>query len=223
MSDMFSQTNKPIQCRDAREYKREQRRSNMGNLTGLFVFLLTFLVGQTDGIEPSNGYCIETQCFTVYHHASDFITAQDRCRDMGGHLMTVHSSVSHDILFILLGNLTGRYWVGLHLAAGCPDSSAELRGFQWVTGESESDFFNWPPGLASSCSSPRCVSVSQEDEFQWIDQFFHSEALLSVSISVIDCSLPQVHRQTLDARLTEPKKHTQLFEHTTWAYIHCIF
>lgn len=170
MSDMFSQTNKPIQCRDAREYKREQRRSNMGNLTGLFVFLLTFLVGQTDGIEPSNGYCIETQCFTVYHHASDFITAQDRCRDMGGHLMTVHSSVSHDILFILLGNLTGRYWVGLHLAAGCPDSSAELRGFQWVTGESESDFFNWPPGLASSCSSPRCVSVSQEDEFQWIPE-----------------------------------------------------
>uniref|UniRef100_A0A8C3AL92 Thrombomodulin n=1 Tax=Cyclopterus lumpus TaxID=8103 RepID=A0A8C3AL92_CYCLU len=116
------------------------------------------------------GYCIGTQCFTVFHHASDFTAAQDRCRDQGGHLMTVRSSVSHDILSILLGNLTGRYWVGLHLATGCPDSAAELRGFTWVTEDSESDFFNWPPGLDSSCSSPRCVSVSQEDEFQWIPE-----------------------------------------------------
>ncbi|XP_031733167.1 thrombomodulin-like, partial [Anarrhichthys ocellatus] len=142
----------------------------MRDVTGLFVFLLTFLMGRAGGIEPSNGYCIGTQCFTVFHHASDFTAAQDRCRDRGGHLMTVRSSVFHDILFILLGNLTGRYWIGLHLATGCPDSAAELRGFQWVTEDSESDFFNWAPGLEDSCSSQRCVSVSQEDEFQWIPE-----------------------------------------------------
>lgn len=81
--------------------------------------------------------------------------------------MTVRSSVSHDILFILLGNLTGRFWIGLHLPTGCPDAAARLNGFQWVTKDSESDFYNWLPGFDSSCASDRCVSVSQENGFKW--------------------------------------------------------
>ncbi|XP_068433394.1 thrombomodulin [Clinocottus analis] len=163
---MFSQTNTPAHCRRARGHKREQRGPTMRDVTGLFVFLLTFLV-QTGGIEPSSGYCAGTQCFTVFHHGSGFVAAQDRCRERGGHLMTVRSSVSHDILSILLGNLTGRYWIGLRLETGCPHPAADLRGFQWVTGDREGDFSHWPPDLEGSCSSARCVSVSQEDKFQW--------------------------------------------------------
>uniref|UniRef100_A0A3Q3G5C4 Thrombomodulin n=1 Tax=Labrus bergylta TaxID=56723 RepID=A0A3Q3G5C4_9LABR len=121
-------------------------------------------------MEPNSGYCIGNQCFTVFRDVGDYSTAQKQCRDLSGHLMTVRSSVSHDVLFILLGNFTGRYWIGLNLPTGCPDVAADLKGFQWVTKDSESDFFNWVPGFDSSCSSRRCVSVSREDDFKWIQE-----------------------------------------------------
>uniref|UniRef100_A0A671XG36 C-type lectin domain-containing protein n=1 Tax=Sparus aurata TaxID=8175 RepID=A0A671XG36_SPAAU len=116
---------------------------------------------------PSSGYCIGNECFTVFQDPSDYETARSQCRDVGGHLMTVRSSVSHDVLNILLGNLTGRFWIGLHLTAGCPDAAATLNGFEWVTKDSESDFFNWASPFDSSCSSGRCVSVSQAEDFKW--------------------------------------------------------
>lgn len=139
----------------------------MKDATGLFVVVLTVLMGRVGGIQPSNGYCIGNQCFTVFEDPSDFTTAQHQCREKNGHLMTVRSSVSHDILPLLLGNLTGRYWIGLHRPTGCPKNGAALRGYKWVTNDSESDFFNWK-NFNSSCSSPRCVSVSEEDGFKWI-------------------------------------------------------
>ncbi|XP_045916528.1 thrombomodulin [Micropterus dolomieu] len=142
----------------------------MKDVTGLLVVVLTSLMGQAGGIEPNSGYCIGNQCFAVFQDPSDFTTAQDQCMDQDGHLMTVRSSVSNDILLILLGNFTGRFWIGLHLTTGCPDAAAKLRGFQWVTKDSESDFNNWTPSFDSSCSSHRCVSVSREDEFKWIQE-----------------------------------------------------
>lgn len=142
----------------------------MKDVTGLFVFVLTLLMGGAGGIEPDSGYCIGTQCFTVFKDPVDFHTAQDQCRDQGGHLMTVRSSVSHDILYILLGNFTGRFWIGLYLPTKCPDAAAKLRGFQWVTKDSESDYVNWLPSFDSSCSSRQCISVSKEDDFKWIPE-----------------------------------------------------
>ncbi|XP_059212543.1 thrombomodulin [Centropristis striata] len=140
----------------------------MRDVTEFIVFV--FLVGRAGGIEPSSGYCIGTKCVTVFQHSSDFTAAQSQCKDQGGHLMTVRSSVSHDILNILLGNFTGRFWIGLRRQSGCPDAAAQLKGFQWVTGDSESDFFNWAPSFDSSCSSHHCVSVSQDDDFNWIQE-----------------------------------------------------
>uniref|UniRef100_UPI0037E9B39D uncharacterized protein n=1 Tax=Semicossyphus pulcher TaxID=241346 RepID=UPI0037E9B39D len=146
------------------------RGSNMEAVTGLFVIVLTFLTGRAGAIEPNNGYCIGNQCFTVFRDPSDYWHAEKHCRDLSGHLMTVRSSESHDILFILLGNFTGRFWIGLHLPTNCPDVAAELKGYQWVTKDSESDFFNWLPSFDSSCSSNQCVSVSREDDFKWIQE-----------------------------------------------------
>ncbi|KAA8583432.1 hypothetical protein FQN60_015978 [Etheostoma spectabile] len=142
----------------------------MKDVTGLVVFVLTVLVGRAGGIEPTSEFCIGTQCFTVFQEPSDFSAAQIQCGDQGGHLMTVRSTVSHDILHILLGNWTGRFWIGLHLPSGCPDAAAVLKGFQWVTKDSGSDWFNWAPSFDSSCSSHRCVSVSQEDDLKWTQQ-----------------------------------------------------
>ncbi|XP_070782131.1 thrombomodulin-like [Enoplosus armatus] len=142
----------------------------MKDVAGLFVVVLTSLMRRAGGIEPNSGYCIGNQCFTVFQDPSDFSTAQHQCGDGGGHLMTVRSSVSHDVFFMLLGNFTGRFWIGLQQTAGCPDAAADLKGFQWVTKDNESDFFNWAPSFDSSCSSHRCVSVSQDDEFKWTQE-----------------------------------------------------
>nr|XP_046228939.1 thrombomodulin [Scatophagus argus] len=143
--------------------------SNMKDVRGLFAVFLTILMGRVDGIQPSNGYCIGSQCFTVTHDPIDYKTAQNQCGDQG-HLMTVRSTVSNDILTLLLGNIKGRFWIGLHRTTGCPDAASKLKGFQWVTKDSESDFSNWPATFNNSCSSHRCVSVSQEDDFKWIQE-----------------------------------------------------
>lgn len=148
----------------------------MKGVTGLLLVVCTFLMGRAGGIKPNGGYCIGNQCFTVFKEPSDFKKAQNQCGDLDGHLMTVRSTVSHDILFMLLGNFTGRFWVGLHLPTGCPDASADLNGFQWVTGDSESDFANWATTFDYNCSSHRCISVSREDDFKWIQETCDEDA-----------------------------------------------
>lgn len=130
--------------------------------------MLTFVEGGAAPMEPCRARCSGTRCFAAFHRAADSTAARDGCADLGGHLMTVRSSSIHDILPFLLGNLTGRFWIGLHLATGCPDPAAELRGFRWATGEVGSEFTHWPAAFDGSCSSPRCVSVSQEDDFEWV-------------------------------------------------------
>ncbi|XP_034018793.1 thrombomodulin-like [Thalassophryne amazonica] len=137
----------------------------MKHVTGLFAF--AFLMGGAPGTEPNNGYCIGKQCFAVFPARSDSTAALDQCRDKGGHLMTVRSSVEHDTLTLLLGSLPGSFWIGLHLPSGCPQSEAGLRGFQWVTGDSQSNFQNWALTFSTSCSAPRCVTVSKQDDFKW--------------------------------------------------------
>lgn len=142
----------------------------MVDVTGLALIVLSLLVETTGALEPDSGFCIGNQCFTVFRKPGDFSAGQKHCTGLGGHLMTVRSSVSHDVLSILLGNFTGRYWIGLQHPTGCPDAAAELKGYHWVTKDSESDFSNWMPSFDSSCSSRRCVSVSPEDDFKWIQE-----------------------------------------------------
>lgn len=139
----------------------------MNDVTRFFAIVCALLFGRIGGVKPNNIYCIGNQCFTVSKTPRDFSAAQNECQDQGGHLMTVRSSVSQDVLSVLLGNVSDRFWIGLHLPTGCPDQSTELNGFRWVTGDRESDFSNWPTTFNSSCSSHRCVSVSPVDDFKW--------------------------------------------------------
>lgn len=139
----------------------------MNDVTRLIAIVCALLWGRTGGVKLNNIYCIGNQCFTVSKIPGDFSAAQSECENRGGNLMTVRSSVSHDVLLMLLGDASSRFWIGLHLPTGCPDRSAELKGFRWVAGDSESDFSNWPTTFNSSCSSHRCVSVSPADGFKW--------------------------------------------------------
>lgn len=148
----------------------------MKDVTGLCFAVLAVLVGSVSGTERSRGHCFGNQCYAVVRDPSGFTGAQNQCREKSGHLMTVRSSVSHDVLSILLGNISGRYWIGLHEPTGCPDPAAQLKGYEWVTKDSESEFSNWAPSFDSSCSAPRCVWVSEDDDFQWIQAACDAQA-----------------------------------------------
>lgn len=139
----------------------------MNDVTRLFAVVCVLLCGKSGGVKPNGGYCIGNQCFTVSKKPGNFFTALSECENVGGHLMTVRSSVSQDVLSLVLGNVSGRFWIGLHLPTGCPEPSLQLNGFNWVSGGSESDFSNWPTASDLSCSSDRCVSVSSVDDFKW--------------------------------------------------------
>lgn len=137
-------------------------------VAGLSVMGLVFLLGNAGEIKPNSGYCIGNGiCFTLFRDPNTFTSARSLCRKHGGHVMTVRTSTSSDVLSILLGNLTGSFWIGLYRPDGCPKPSEQLRGFQWVTKDTESDFTNWLPGSNSSCAAARCVSVNGDENFKW--------------------------------------------------------
>ncbi|KAM9354896.1 thrombomodulin [Pholidichthys leucotaenia] len=133
---------------------------------GPCVLLLLLLVGRVRAAEPHGGSCLDRSCFTVFHHPSDFNGARDQCRALGGDLMTVRATVSHQVLPILLRNSSGKFWIGLLLPSGCPDPSARLKGFRWVSRD-QSDFENWDPDLVFGCPSQRCAVVSADGSFPW--------------------------------------------------------
>lgn len=136
----------------------------------LLLILLWALSGPARGELPTTGYCIGTVCFALFKPMTDFEGAQDICSQQRGHLMTVRTTVAHDTLTLLLANTTEPHYIGLHLPKGCPDASSELLGYQWITKDSSSNFFNWADASSfDTCdpSVPRCVTVSKDTQFQW--------------------------------------------------------
>ncbi|XP_078505624.1 thrombomodulin-like [Lissotriton helveticus] len=118
--------------------------------------------------------CMEQSCFSVHWTPKRFAGAMRLCEALGsnGHLMTVRSTVSAEIISLLLGSEEQRagdsaLWIGLrrpHTARtdSCPDLPGPLRGFQWVTGDSKTDYTSWKaPGAGNSCSQ-RCVTVQSD-------------------------------------------------------------
>ncbi|XP_072300220.1 thrombomodulin-like [Eucyclogobius newberryi] len=134
----------------------------------VLLLLLWVLSGVAWGTQPTGGYCIGSICFALFETETDFKGAQDICSQLHGHLMTVRSSVHHDSLSLLLGNTSGLHWIGLYLLKGCPDPTADLRGYQWVTTDTTSNFLNWAEA-STPCSSPspRCIFIPNDDKFQW--------------------------------------------------------
>lgn len=120
--------------------------------------------------------CVEQSCFSLFWSPKRFAGAMRLCEKLGGggHLMTVRSTVSADIIGLLLNHgFEARsggdhaLWIGLYRpptprTGPCPDLPGPLRGFQWVTGDSSTDYFNWKaPGAGSSCAQS-CVAVQSD-------------------------------------------------------------
>lgn len=128
-------------------------------------------VGPGDDLEPSSGFCLGHQCFTLFKDLlATFEGAKAHCERRGGHLMSVRSAAAVDALHshVSQHNVFGDLWIGLHLATNCPDPTAELKGYQWVTGDDDaSDFSHWGATFDVGCSAKRCVAVSTREDYRW--------------------------------------------------------
>ncbi|KAM8919986.1 thrombomodulin [Lycaon pictus] len=121
--------------------------------------------------QPRSSQCVEHDCFQLFRGPATFLAASQTCEGLGGHLMTVRSSVAADVISLLLSGDGGdggdgpRLWIGLQLRRGCsdPGQGGPLRGFQWVTGDNRTSYSRWARphvGPAGPPCAPLCVAVS---------------------------------------------------------------
>ncbi|NXO04821.1 TRBM protein, partial [Rhinopomastus cyanomelas] len=118
------------------------------------------LGGDPEPLAPSGAQCLEHHCFGIFWATRNFTEASEACERSGGHLMTVRSTVAEDAISLLMQNRSGTLWLGLHLPLRCTMPTRRLRGFQWVTGDSRTDYSNWVPS-GQRCGQ-HCATVSQE-------------------------------------------------------------
>ncbi|XP_029449326.1 thrombomodulin [Rhinatrema bivittatum] len=127
------------------------------------------LSAPTADYEPQNGaVCIEKDCYSLFWAQKRFQGASKMCEKLGGHLMTVRSTVAADAIALMLQahgaqlRHTANLWIGLQLAPGdCSEASKKLRGFYWVTGDEDTDYSHWQPWNKTACG-PLCVTVGGE-------------------------------------------------------------
>lgn len=123
---------------------------------------------RVQGRKPNHGSCVDDYCVTVHTDVVDFNSAQKSCKDNGGHLMTVRTMAANSVISDLLTGYTGHFWIGLrYMSNSCADSTMDLKGYTWITGDKATNFTNWKKhGI--SCSQ-RCVSLSKSDP-KWTER-----------------------------------------------------
>ncbi|XP_051729991.1 thrombomodulin [Ctenopharyngodon idella] len=117
---------------------------------------LALVVLRVNGENIDEGFCVEGKCFSVQTDSATFDVAQKVCREKRGHLMTVRTQKSADVLTKLLKGTSGDFWLGLRYQC----SNDGLKGYKWVTGDDTSLYVNWESDRA--ICSPQCASVSQK-------------------------------------------------------------
>ncbi|XP_021247159.1 thrombomodulin [Numida meleagris] len=117
-------------------------------------------LGEPDPPAPSGVQCLEHDCFAVFWAPASFAAANAACERHGGHLMTVRSTVAEEAIQLLLRDRGGWLWLGLRLPTPCTEPARRLRGFQWVTGDTRTDYDNWAT-TRRRCGQ-FCVAVSRE-------------------------------------------------------------
>ncbi|XP_066533491.1 thrombomodulin [Hoplias malabaricus] len=137
----------------------------MKNFIGV-VMALVFL--RARGGKPNNGYCLQDSCFTLHAGTVDFNSATKSCESKQGTLMTVRTTEVNDGILDILAGFDGHVWIGLiHRGDSCADPSLDLKGYTWVTGDSQTRFKNWKSN-APVCSQ-QCVSASKDDA-KWTER-----------------------------------------------------
>ncbi|XP_053568163.1 thrombomodulin [Bombina bombina] len=106
---------------------------------------------------------INEKRYSMFWSSKEFKGAKKSCKKMGGKLMTVRNSVEADILSLFLQGMTSSYsvWIGLEQPNKdkCTDTSLKLRGYKWITGDTNTDYTNWMSNEVK-CDK-HCVSVQE--------------------------------------------------------------
>ncbi|XP_036608877.1 thrombomodulin [Trichosurus vulpecula] len=118
-------------------------------------------------LQPGGSQCIEDDCYAVFWNPEQFTGANQVCQQLGGHLMTVRSSVAADVISLLaqgapeISPPDSRLWIGLQLGQNCSyEQEGQLRGFRWVTGDNSTSYSNWKHSGRGALCGHQCVVVS---------------------------------------------------------------
>ncbi|XP_018607144.2 complement component C1q receptor [Scleropages formosus] len=138
-----------------------------------------------DGImsDPAETVCMGNACYTFHLERAMFEGAQKHCQENGGNLAVVKTKKEARKVQEILTHLGAKheqkidlkFWIGLKLHKGqCTVSAKELRGFQWVSGEEDTQYANWEREPKSTCTEDRCVAVHHRrlnaDDLVWTER-----------------------------------------------------
>ncbi|XP_053315357.1 thrombomodulin-like [Spea bombifrons] len=116
--------------------------------------------------------CINKTWYAIALNSKKYQGATKACKKQNGHLMTVRSSVEADAISLLMDKTAkniSSVWIGLELPSHqrCTDLGHHLRGFTWVTGDNNTDYYNWR-NREKKCGA-QCVSVSRDQFWEETD------------------------------------------------------
>lgn len=137
----------------------------------IFLLMLSF-----SDAEPQT-LCTSSACFTLHLDAVNFKKARSNCEYNGGNLMTIRNSEEEDVLRTLLSQYPQQKSFELRIGLkrhreSCMVPHTALRGFQWVSGEEDSQYSNWEKDPVITCSE-RCVIINYNpkghNHMKWTD------------------------------------------------------
>lgn len=124
--------------------------------------------------------CTSNACFTLHMNRTSFEEAQQNCFNNGGQLMTARHREEEDVVRSILSRVQWQrhkrtllnLWIGLKRHRGnCALDTTALRGFEWVSGQQDSNYSNWGREPESTCTEERCVKIqfspSGENQLEW--------------------------------------------------------
>ncbi|KAG9274132.1 endosialin-like [Astyanax mexicanus] len=138
----------------------------LSGATLLSVLLYLFSVSSQE-LRDRDALCTKDSCLVFYRERKIFLDAWRFCKHQGGNLVSVKSQEEANLLVTLFSNMElredqrVRAWIGLQRQPRKCNPSRPMRGFSWITGEQDNQYTNWEQeDSPSTCSVPRCVSVS---------------------------------------------------------------
>ncbi|XP_051536246.1 endosialin-like [Myxocyprinus asiaticus] len=150
----------------------------------LYLFWSEGVVGQS--LHEQDGVCEAEGCYSIHLQRKTFRESWKSCKDKGGNLATVkrpeEASLIHELLTsgVRRGSRPKiRLWIGLQRQPRQCSATRPLRGFNWITGDQETQYTNWQRNdISSACAAHRCVVItyntadksgSDQNNFKWLD------------------------------------------------------
>lgn len=115
--------------------------------------------------------CLDRTCYSVSWDSQRYSKAKKSCKDKKGQLLTLKNSVLADAIDMFMDRAhkeDARVWIGLEhpRTTKCTDLQQPLRGFTWVTGDSDTDYTNWKDDEQKCDALPLCVTVRKDGTWE---------------------------------------------------------